>query len=569
MKCVQIKEYDPLSSNYSWDNKTNVTSRTIKHLLHKKQFQDDIIQTQNPYLLQRKLESYYNIEFREICNIILKDVYHELNNNGIITWDTSKTFLFENVSQFPTILGVDSHHFGWNMIGMVLKPEKKVDIEISAFVPVVEHLVEYFQNNFHFQPYYHLSLREIFRKINPPPLSRNFDLKKWKYYFIYQHEARYPNTFLFFIQKYLANYIKFLEDEKIFNVLYRSICKKLELPRIKIPDRVRNNILYCYHEKKLPISITNRYTLQHFENLRMTNKEIQKLLRYEPNFSMNENTCVIKETDPLHPDYPQNFQIKHLQFDSIMEYFLFKLYMFYVSPSEAYKRCKRKPSQIDEMIQKKFKTLFFRELMNTMNDTIDARIELLKTLENNIVANESQVNFLGKNLMDLRDEMKSYIHPKYPIETEMVVYALQKWLAFWNKMDVSFELNYIEFFFDLFFPFAKRATETDYNLEDVLFPIVFENEENAMIVHQYIQNWSSYGKQIQENHIMNIIEKFSYVVGQDYLFHHFQEFLLLIQKIKLMFGLFSNNLITSFEKSKKSFREHFIVYRIMTTIQKS
>ena len=569
MKSVQIKEYDPLSSNYSWDNKTTVASRTIKQLLHKNQFQNDITQTKNPYLLQRKLETYYKIEFREICNIILKDVYHELNKNGIITWDTSKTFLFENVSQFPTILGVDSYHYGWNLIGMALKPEKKVNIEISAFVPVVEHLVEYFQKNFHFQPYYHLSLRDIFRKINPPMLSRDFDLKKWKYYFIYQHEVRYPNTFLFFIQKCFANYIKFWEDEKIFNVLYPSICKHLELPRIEIPDRVRNNILYCYHEQKLPISITNRYTLQHFENLRMTNKEIQKLLRYEPNFPMNEDTCVVKETDPLHPDYPQSFQIKHLQFDSIMEYFLFKLYIFYVSPPEAYKRCKRTPSQIDEMIQKKFKTLFFRELMNTMNDTIDARIELLKTSENDIVAKENQVNFLGKNLMDLRDEMKSYIHPKYPIETEMVIYALQKWLNFWNNMDASLELNYIEFFFDLFFPFAKRATETEYDLEDVLFPIVFENEENAMVVHQYIQNWSGYEKQIQEIHIMNMIEKYSSVVNQDYLFNHFQDFLLLIQKIKLMFSFFSNDLVTSFEKSKKSFRQHFIVYRIMTTIQKS
>ena len=106
-------------------------------------------------------------------------------------------------------------------------------------------------------------------------------------------------------------------------------------------------------------------------------------------------------------------------------------------------------------------------------------------------------------------------------------------------------------------------------MEDVLFPIVFENEENAMVVHQYIQNWSGYEKQIQEIHIMNMIEKYSSVVNQDYLLNHFQDFLLLIQKIKLMFSFFSNDLVTSFEKSKKSFRQHFIVYRIMTTIQKS
>ena len=569
MKSFQIQEHDPLSSNYIWDKKTSVASRTIKDLLYKKQFQDDIVQTKNPYLLQRKLETYYKIEFREICSIILKDVYYELKNNGIITWDSSKTFIFKNVSQFATILGVDSYDFGWNLTGMVLQPEKMANIEISAFVPVVEYLVEYFQKNFHLQPYYNLSLREIFHKIKPQPLSKDFDLKKWKYYFIYQHELRYPNTFLFYIQNSFANYIKFWEDDKIFRIIYSSICKYLELPLIEIPDRVRNNILYCYHHQKLPISITNRYTLQHFENLRMTNNEIQKLLQYKPNFSINENTCVVKETDPLHPDYRQTFQIRKLQFDSIMQYFLFKLYLFYVPPSEAYKNCKHIPSQIDEMIQRKFKTIFFKELMNTMNNTIDARIELLKIKESHIVAKESEFNFLGKNLMDLKNEMKSYINQKYPIETEMVIYALQRWLDFWNNIDESLELNYIEFFFDLFFPFAKRTTKTDYDLEDVLFPIVFKNEENTMVVYQYIQNWSGYEKQIQESHIMNMIEKYSSMVNQDYLLMHFQNFLLLIQKIKVMFGFFSNDLLSSFEKSKKSFWIHFIVYRIMTTIQKS
>ena len=112
MKSFQIQEHDPLSSNYIWDKKTSVASRTIKDLLYKKQFQDDIVQTKNPYLLQRKLETYYKIEFREICSIILKDVYYELKNNGIITWDSSKTFIFKNVSQFATILGVDSYDLG-------------------------------------------------------------------------------------------------------------------------------------------------------------------------------------------------------------------------------------------------------------------------------------------------------------------------------------------------------------------------------------------------------------------------------------------------------------------------
>ena len=106
--------------------------------------------------------------------------------------------------------------------------------------------------------------------------------------------------------------------------------------------------------------------------------------------------------------------------------------------------------------------------------------------------------------MDLRNEMQSYVHPKYPIETEMVVYALQKWLAFWNKMDASLELKCIEFFFDLFFPFTKPSVKTDYNMEDVLYPIIFENEENGMMVHRYIQNWTGYEKQVYENNIMEI-----------------------------------------------------------------
>lgn len=567
MQKVEVNQYELLSSFNSWDGESSVHSRTFRNLLKKKQFRKDIETTKNPYLLKRKIEVYGNIEFREIALVLLKEIYKELTEKRLVTWDDKKKYVFEDVSQFQNILGTDPFHFGWNLCGVALQKNFSTNFEINVFVPVVNHLVDFFQKHFHLNPYYGKSLRDIFVSMGRPQIERDFDVNTWRYHFIYQHELRYPNTFVYYIQKCFGNYIKYWEDDKIFNLLYRSLCKKLDLIEVEPPERIRNNVLYCYHEQKLPISKQKRYTLQHFENSRLTNHEIQKLLRYEPNYVKEENTIFIGKNHPLHPDYVHCFKIRNLSFNTIMEYFLFKLYMVYRSPQEAYKQSKNETCQIENMIEKNFKTFFFRELMETMNNNLDARIHLLKTENKDIVQKDDQDNFLGKNLMDFRSEMTSYVNPKYPIETEMVIFCLEKWLSFWKKMDKTKETEYIHFFFQLFFPNNNIDEIPDNSSDEVLYPIVFNKEENRMVVKKYIENWRGYEKLIHENQVNSLVQQYKDMIENDYLVSNLTSFLKIVEQVKILFSFTCPDIIKTFDKSELNFKQYFISYKVISILQ--
>ena len=565
MKTYEIGQYEPLSTFTLWDGKTSLKSRTFRNMLRKEFFRNDIETTKNPYLLKRKMEVYGNIEFREICLAVLRDVYKELQEHGHISWDPTVTHVFENVSQFSTILGTDNYHFGWNLCGLVLKNEYPCAFEMTAFVPVVEYMVDFFQKNFHLKPYYNKSLRDIFVMIGRPRIERDFDVKTWKYHFILQHELRYPNTYLYYIQKCFANYIKFWEDEKIFSSIFKSLCGKLNVAPVDIPEVTRNNLLYCYHEQKLPLPRQLRYTLQHFENNRLTNFEIQRMLRFEPSHGACDKTVFVGKGHCLHPDSDCPFQIKNLSFSNIMEFFLLKLYMFYVSPSEAFRKCKTKEPQIHYLIEKNFKNILFRELTSTMNNNIEARMKLLQTEDRYLVENQ-QGNFIGKNLMEIRDQMKSYLNPKFPIESEMVVHGLQKWLAFWNKMDGSKEKDYIHFYFQLFFPNVKF--DENRQIVDVLFPFSFEQEENTTLVYNYISNWSLCEKLLYKKNIHHILQKYGALMENDFLFDNFVEFVSVIRSVKLLFSLSCTDIIQPYDNtSKVNFKHYFVCYKIMTILQ--
>jgi len=560
METLKIDNNHKLSAYFCWDGETSIASRTLQQLLHKKHFKKDIESTKNPYLLQRKLEVYYNIEFREICLVLFKDIYHQLKKMGILSWNEKNTYIFENVSQFENILGVDKYDFGWNIGGNALR-KKEYSVEPSVFVPVVEHLISYFEKNFHLQPFYHKSLRDIFISLGRPHLDRDFDVKSWKYYHIYQHETRYPNTFMFYIQRCFANYIKYLEDEKIYSQISTTLCKRLNISTFfNFPDSLRSKILYYYHERKIPLSKQQRYTLQHFENLRLTKNEISKMLQFEPCFQRNKDAIRIQKTNPLHPDYTQCFKIQQLEFRSIMEYFLFKLYLFYIPAQEAYKSCKKKDTSIELILEKKFKNVFYTEMMKTMNHTIDARLLLLESEDKEI--KDDDKNFLSNNLMDLRNEMKSYLNQKYPLETEMVVFSLEKWLLFWKKTNLADEKQYIQLYFDFFFPNLSNAS-AECDMENVLFPICFQDEENAKLVKTYLENWSSHTKEFTQSHMYSVFQKYPFVTNSEWFFQ-LDAFLDLIDSNKSLFGFYFPEILTPFEKAGVTMQEYFLCYKILS-----
>lgn len=560
METFKIDMNHKLSAYFCWDGETSIASRTLHQLLHKRHFKKDIESTKNPYLLQRKLEVYYNIEFREICLVLFKDIYHQLKKMGILSWNEKETYVFENVSQFENLLGVDKYNFGWNICGNAIVEMERI-VEPCVFVPVVEHLICYFEKNFHLQPYYHKSLRDVFISLGRPHVDRNFDIKSWKYYHIYQHETRYPNTFMFYIQRCFANYIKYLEDEKVYSLISNTLCKRLNVSTfLDFPDTIRSKVLYYYHERKIPLSKQQRYTLQHFENMRLTKNEISKMLQFEPCFDRKNESKRVDKTNPLHPDYKRCLKIRHLEFHSIMEYFLFKLYLFYIPAQEAYKSCKKKDTSIELILEKKFKTIFYTEMMKTMNRSIDARLLLLETADKQITDDDS--NFLSKNLMDLRNEMKSYLNEKYPMETEMVVFSLEKWLVFWKKTNLAKEKQYIQLYFDLFFPnVSNDCFECD--MDNVLFPICFEDGDNAQLVKTYLENWSSYTKDFTQSHLYSVFQKYPFVTNFVWFFQ-LDKFLELVDSNKSLFGFYFSEILTPFEKAGVTMQEYFLCYKILS-----
>jgi len=290
------------------------------------------------------------------------------------------------------------------------------------------------------------------------------------------------------IQKLFHGYIRFWEKEKIVKELRAVVSKQLQIPEIN-NLRCNNNLLYLYFNGKMKLPFSTKLKLNGIEENRLTDLEIDQYKNYSPSFIEDNDTLIIDKLNQLHPDYKREFRYNGFLFISITQCLHFRLLYNYLSSESAYKAsfdCSNK--KWDNVIQEKFKKYYYKETNEKMKD-IDYRISLLY-IKDDCIKNQDELdpitgykdNFLGRILVDMREEMNDYLPTENKIFHETIIYYLKHWMELWKYSSFE-EKEQIDFFFSFFFPsiHLERVFE-----KDIIYPITLKNPNHNDLIYSYL-----------------------------------------------------------------------------------
>lgn len=515
---IKIDNYHPLSSYYK-DEKlgTSVMNTCLKKMLWKPQFLENIFE---PLELKRSFEIYFELELMTLLVKITKEV---LKYAPISLDKDYENVIFQNISgPFSTILGVDEYNYGWNLGGLILSKKKESDIlNKEQYIKLIMFLLNFFKENHHFSPFYHKTDQELYSMIRNKIISTSFPNCEIEE--IYKWSKIYPNSILYLIQKIYCGRINTWENQTVITEIKSFLCKKLKIESVD-DLRIDNNILHLFYNdnvelKDLPFH--SRKKLERMENNRLTSTEIKKLGHYTPSFLM-ENIYSIDTTNPHHLEYTQTFKMDDFVFSNRLQGIYYKLLSFYEPKKSAFtKSLQFNQSVFNTTLKEYFKKHFYSTLFSKMK-RLEYRIPLLQTEDREIIITDEidfisgyGDNFLGKILMEVRNEMKQYITSKEnATHKESILFYLGEWLKLWKESTLD-ERKKIDFFFSFYFSFLKSKTSIN---NDIVYPLHLENVENHNVISSYldfekmiVQNFhceylfTSFHKQTQDDEIIDFI----------------------------------------------------------------
>ena len=482
----QINNYHPLSSYSISKKKKSIMNQTMKSILYHPYTINNIFE---PEFLKASFQLRFEMDLYFCIRNILKSIYKELNLN---TDKTYKNIICkDSESIFSHSIGVDQYNFGWNIIGILFSRKEKI-LEKNVLFPIFHSLIQYFYRYNHFQPFYGKSVRDIKKiveEMNKNKTIQNYiKVEEWQLEEIYQYEENYPNSFLFMIQKLFHGYIRFWEKEKILKELRAVVSKQLQIPEIN-DLRCNNNLLYLYFNGKMKLSFTTKLKLNGIEENRLTDLEIDQYKNYSPSFIEDNDTLIIDKLNQLHPDYKREFRYNGFLFTSITQCLHFRLLHNYLSSESAYKASfDFNEKKWDNVIQEKFKKYYYKETNEKMKD-IDYRISLLH-IKDNCIKNQDELepitgykdNFLGRILVDIREEMNDYLPTENKIFHETIIYYLKHWIELWKYSSLEEKVQ-IDFFFSFFFPSIHLEKVLE---KDIIYPITLKNPDHNDLIYSYL-----------------------------------------------------------------------------------
>ena len=517
-----IDNFHELSSYTIDKNKKSIMNETFRKMLH---FPDSLRTKYEPSLLKKSFETRFEVELHSRIRKILRELYGDLQMDEIFP-----NVICKDVSgPFGTIIGVDNFNYGWNIAGLNFTREVPIEPR-SYFYPIFEKLLYYFYENYHFQPFYGKTTKEIEKIFKEITIRKRIKIEDWELEEIYQYEKMYPNSFLFIIQKLYQSQIRYWEQEKYVKPLRSIVCKELDIPEID-DLRCNNNILYLYSKKKINIPPHKKGYFFYLRKNKRTDFELNKYQNYSPSFLEDEHNSikVIEKNDKLHPEYKRDVWYQGHKFSSILECLHYRILIEYTSKMDAILKSKKLTfKDWDFCIHKKFKSLYSKEVDKRMNH-LDKRLSLLMIKENNIKNNDQieplsgyQDNFLGKVLTETKREMKEYLPKENFIEYEMIIFHLKYWIELWEDSKIT-EKEKISSFFKIWFPYLEYEEGGD---SSIIFPINLERSENHDMIYCYMKSFSRIDiltyEEIEKVWIELMTEdKISYLLDRVSLFHNF------------------------------------------------
>ena len=497
-----IDNFHPLSSYSLCEKRKSVMNTVFKKMLYSPNRLDNIFE---PYDLKNTFSIRFELELHSNILLHLKKIYEILD----LKLDKEySTVLCLNVSgPFHTIMGIDSFYYGWNKVGLCFQKENHIMDKVLVY-PIFEFLIQFFYKYYHFQPFYGKTLDEISILKEKYYIQKNVIVQESELDEIYNYEKLYPNSFLFIIQKIWRGKIRVWEQLKILKEIKSIVYRSIQIPEID-DMKCNNNLLYLYYNGKLKLPRKIRDTLQYFEEIQLTDCELEMYQNYSPFFQENKSSIRIDKNHPLHPEYHRIFSFDGFKMTSILQYIHFQILLPFCSKEKAYQSSFHLTSSLwDEILTDFFKKKYYSEV-NLKMKNIKNRLVLLGINEKNIENKDYlepvtgyKDNFLGKLLQNSRKEMNDYLLPSNHILQESILYMLDIWLSLWKKC--LKERHIIDFFFQLWFPFIEQKSIQE---TEIIYPIHLSDSDNHDYIYSYLSSNIIVDKEINIPHMMKVWKK--------------------------------------------------------------
>lgn len=515
-----IDNYHPLSSYSLSEEKKSIMNTSFKKMLYSPKHLDNIF---DPMDLKNTFSIRFEMELQNQIFKKMRELYQQLGLSMDKTY--SNSICIDVSGPFQTIIGVDSFHYGWNKVGLCFQKEKEEKKGKEFYYPIFKFLIQFFYKHYHFQPFYGKSIEEINDEKKNFYIENYISIQEWELEEIYDYEVFYPNSFLYMIQKIWRGKIRVWEQLKILKEVKKIVYRSCQIPDID-DMKCNNNLLYLYYHGKLRLPRKIRDTLQHFEEIQLTDMELELYQNYSPFFQENKHSLLIDKKNPLHPEFPRRFIHEGYQMTSILQCIHFQLLLPYCSKEKAYQSSFHLTSSLwDEILSDFFKKIYYTETNLKMKE-LPNRLSLLEIKEKKIENQDMlepitgyKENFLGRILENSRREMNDYLLPSDPILQETILFMLQNWLELW-KEEME-EKECIDFFFEFWFPFFQR---NPFKETDIIYPIRLKNSDHHDYIYSYLSSnlvvekgldliemmkvWKKYLKEESISYFLSNVSKF-------------------------------------------------------------
>ena len=329
----------------------------------------DLLNENDEFRAKKKLEVYYETERIYKIQHYAKVAYQHLIKNKYINVDKNMYYYyFPNQSIFYH-LGLNKNCKGFNIVGNVLSNNKREIVSddahslfkgwyvIEMFVDIFcrkgesKYVKEFAQITVNSEDllFKKVSIDEIYDRLEQKGLVNfddsyiqqwfeDFEYKSWKHYFIFEHNQRYPNSFLPFIRKWYASSSYYFDNQNILKVLKSSIINRCNVENKDLMDTkdIEDNLLSLYNQKKMNLSDDDKIKIEKMKFEKYTTYEIKKMTKYLPDIEIHENMYYIYDDNKLSPLYKHFFTIENKKFVNVSQYIFYKLLCQVETSSKAY-----------------------------------------------------------------------------------------------------------------------------------------------------------------------------------------------------------------------------------------
>lgn len=512
----------------------------LGELLKSPVLREDLLNEKDSFRAKKKLEVYYETERIYKMQHYAKIVYQHLIQNKYINIDKNMNYYyFPNQSIFYH-LGLNKKCKGFNIVGNILSNNKKeiiTDNMHSLFKGwyVIEMFVDLFCRKTESKYirdfgqitvqsedllFKQVSIDDIYDRLEKVGLVNfdnsyikkwfdDFEYKNWKHYFIFEHNQRYPNSFLPFIRKWYASSSYYFDNQNILKVLKSSIINRCNVENKDLMDTkdIEDNLFSLYNEKKMNLSDDDKIKIERIKFEKYTAYEIQKMEKYLPDIEINKNMYYIYDDDKLSPLYKHFFTIENKKFVNVSQYIFYKLLCQVETSNKAYHLINI-DSNYERILDNAINMFFSKQNINdSMFSSIDNIILnkenekskkvfieqfsiFCKLYDENVSDDILLHKFVGlfySNLQeflinknyDIREYMNNFMD--FDIETIQLFYSIMS-----NFEETNFQL------LDMILKLEKKDIEIIYKQEFFDIINLFENKKSSFLEYKDVKNIMEY-----------------------------------------------------------------------------